>query len=81
MPLDTLGMTSIHDGPTAAQGFRAAGAAGGIRYEGRPDVGILLCDGPASAGAVFTQNRFAAAPVISTARRCGSRAELRERSL
>ena len=28
------------------QGFRAAGVACGIKPSGRPDVGLLACDGP-----------------------------------
>ena len=49
-------------------GFRFAGARGGIKKikkEGDAglDVGIIACDGVASAAAVFTQNRVKAAPV------------------
>jgi glutamate N-acetyltransferase/amino-acid N-acetyltransferase len=46
------------------RGFAAGGAAIGIKRSGRPDLAILVAtDGPASAAAVFTPNRFAAAPV------------------
>lgn len=49
---------------TAAQGFRAAGVTAGIKASGRPDVALVVNDGPEqSAAAVFTSNRFAAAPV------------------
>jgi glutamate N-acetyltransferase/amino-acid N-acetyltransferase len=51
-------------------GFRAGGAAAGIKASGRPDLAIIatLPDGhgrllPAAAAAVFTPNAFAAAPV------------------
>lgn len=44
-------------------GFRAAGIHCGIKAD-RPDLGLLVCDGPSpQAAAVFTQNGFAAAPV------------------
>ena len=49
---------------TAAQGFRASGVTAGIKASGRPDVALVVNDGPVqSAAAVFTSNRFAAAPV------------------
>ena len=49
---------------TAAQGFRASGVTAGIKASGRPDVALVVNDGPEqSAAAVFTSNRFAAAPV------------------
>ena len=44
-------------------GFRFAGACGGIKKKGGLDLGLIACDGPASAAAVFTQNRVKAAPV------------------
>jgi glutamate N-acetyltransferase/amino-acid N-acetyltransferase len=51
-------------------GFRAGGAAAGIKASGRPDLAIIAtlpdADGrpvPAAAAAVFTPNAFAAAPV------------------
>ncbi|MFM7597113.1 MAG: bifunctional glutamate N-acetyltransferase/amino-acid acetyltransferase ArgJ, partial [Actinomycetota bacterium] len=49
---------------TAARGFRASGVTAGIKASGRPDVALVVNDGPdQSAAAVFTANRFAAAPV------------------
>ena len=52
---------------TAARGFRAAGVTAGLKASGRPDVALVVNDGPArSAAAVFTANRFAAAPVLWT---------------
>ncbi len=45
-------------------GFRAAGATAGIKASGRPDFALIVADGgPVPAAAVFTPNRFAAAPV------------------
>ena len=49
---------------TAALGFRAAGVTAGLKASGRPDVAVVVNDGPLqAAAAVFTSNRFAAAPV------------------
>lgn len=49
---------------TAAQGFRAAGVTAGIKASGRPDVALVVNDGPRhDAAAVFTRNRVEAAPV------------------
>lgn len=50
---------------TAAQGFTAAGVTAGLKASGRPDLALVVNEGPdAHAAAVFTSNRFAAAPVI-----------------
>ncbi len=37
-------------------GFRAAGVYAGIKTRQTPDVGLLICDAPATAAAVFTTN-------------------------
>jgi len=50
---------------TAPMGFRASGVTAGIKASGRPDVALVVNDGPLqSAAAVFTANRFPAAPVV-----------------
>jgi glutamate N-acetyltransferase/amino-acid N-acetyltransferase len=50
---------------TAPAGFRAAGVAAGLKASGNPDVAVVVNDGPAdTAAAVFTTNRFPAAPVL-----------------
>jgi glutamate N-acetyltransferase/amino-acid N-acetyltransferase len=50
---------------TAPQGFRAAGVAAGLKSSGEPDVALVVNDGPDdAAAAVFTTNRFPAAPVL-----------------
>jgi glutamate N-acetyltransferase/amino-acid N-acetyltransferase len=52
---------------TAAQGFRAAGVAAGLKTSGTPDVALVVNDGPSdAAAAVFTANRVKAAPVLWT---------------
>ena len=46
-------------------GFRAAGVAAGLKTTGKPDVALVVNDGPLhNAAAVFTSNRVAAAPVL-----------------
>ena len=57
-------ITCIKGGVCSAKGFRAAGVAAGIKYEGRNDVALLVADAPCAAAAVFTTNRVAAAPVV-----------------
>lgn len=49
---------------TAAQGFRAGGVTAGLKPSGRPDLALVVNDGPSrAAAAVFTSNRVEAAPV------------------
>ncbi|WP_369133435.1 bifunctional glutamate N-acetyltransferase/amino-acid acetyltransferase ArgJ [Modestobacter sp. I12A-02662] len=49
---------------TAPRGFRAAGVAAGLKTSGDPDVAVVVNGGPDdAAAAVFTTNRFPAAPV------------------
>ena len=50
---------------TTPRGFRAAGATAGLKKSGRPDVALVVNDGPSrAAAAVFTSNRFKANPVL-----------------
>ena len=49
---------------TTPRGFRAAGVTAGLKASGRPDVALVVNDGPDHhAAAVFTGNRVEAAPV------------------
>ena len=49
---------------TEPAGFRAAGVAAGLKPSGRPDVALVVNDGPEHvAAAVFTTNRVVGAPV------------------
>ena len=49
---------------TFARGFRAAGVTAGLKASGKPDVALVVNDGPLNAAAgVFTSNRIQAAPV------------------
>lgn len=45
-------------------GIRLGAAAAGLRYQGRPDLVLIEVEQGATTAVVFTQNRFAAAPVI-----------------
>ncbi|WP_222196151.1 bifunctional glutamate N-acetyltransferase/amino-acid acetyltransferase ArgJ [Modestobacter italicus] len=50
---------------TSPRGFRAAGVAAGLKSSGDRDVALVVNDGPDdAAAAVFTTNRFPAAPVL-----------------
>ena len=50
---------------TAPKGFRASGVAAGLKPSRRPDVALVVNDGPdATAAGVFTANRVKAAPVL-----------------
>lgn len=54
-------------GVTAPAGFRAAAVTAGIKASGKPDMALVVNDGPAkTAAAVFTLNRVQAAPVTVT---------------
>src|SRR3954451_1782415 len=45
------------------KGFLASGVRAGIRKK-RPDLGLIVAEDGANAAAVFTKNRFQAAPVV-----------------
>ncbi|MBY6367865.1 bifunctional glutamate N-acetyltransferase/amino-acid acetyltransferase ArgJ [Rhodococcoides corynebacterioides] len=52
-------------GVTCAAGFRAAGIAAGIKATGKPDLALVVNEGPDHAAAgVFTTNKVKAAPVL-----------------
>jgi glutamate N-acetyltransferase/amino-acid N-acetyltransferase len=52
---------------THPKGFRAAGLVAGLKASGKPDVALVVNDGPLKAAAgVFTSNRVKAAPVLWT---------------
>lgn len=45
-------------------GFRFGSATSGIKKSGRPDIAVVVSEGPATAAAAFTRNRVVAAPVV-----------------
>lgn len=49
---------------TSLAGLRASGVRAGIKASGNPDVGLLVAERAVAAAALFTQNHFAAAPVV-----------------
>jgi len=50
---------------THPRGFRAAGVTAGLKTSGRPDLALVVNDGPLQVAAgVFTTNRVVAAPVV-----------------
>ncbi|MFZ5942572.1 MAG: bifunctional glutamate N-acetyltransferase/amino-acid acetyltransferase ArgJ, partial [Bacillota bacterium] len=60
-------MKIVEGGITAPQGFKAAGYAAGIRKKGKKDVAVVYSEIPAKAAAVYTINKFKAAPLKVTA--------------
>jgi len=46
------------------KGFKFAGIHAGIKKNGLKDLGLILCEKPVTAAALFTRNRVVAAPVI-----------------
>lgn len=45
-------------------GFKASAVAAGLRYPDRPDLGVIVSDGPVATAGVFTRNLVRAAPVV-----------------
>lgn len=58
--------------PLRVPGFRANGIAAGIKTSGGKDLALVVSDRPARAAAVFTTNRFKAAPVLQDMRKIAS---------
>jgi glutamate N-acetyltransferase/amino-acid N-acetyltransferase len=54
--------------PPLPRGFTAGNASAGIKSTGAPDLAMLRCPNGAVAAAMFTTNRFAAAPVLASRR-------------
>ncbi|MCI1654543.1 MAG: bifunctional glutamate N-acetyltransferase/amino-acid acetyltransferase ArgJ [Lachnospiraceae bacterium] len=57
-------MEKITGGVTAAQGFRAASTAAGIKYKDRKDMAMIVSEVPCRAAGTFTTNLVKAAPVL-----------------
>ncbi|RLK53574.1 bifunctional glutamate N-acetyltransferase/amino-acid acetyltransferase ArgJ [Actinokineospora cianjurensis] len=59
------GNVNRDQGVATAAGFRAAGVVAGIKSNGKPDLTLVVNDGPSTAAAgVFTRNKVKAAPVL-----------------
>lgn len=57
-------MKKIDGWVTTPHGFLAAGVKAGIKASGNHDVAVIYSTVPAATGAVFTQNKMCAAPVL-----------------
>ncbi|MBI1337787.1 MAG: bifunctional glutamate N-acetyltransferase/amino-acid acetyltransferase ArgJ [Phycisphaera sp.] len=55
--------TSFKASVTAPRGFRAGGATCGIKASGKPDLAVIVADGPCAAAGMFTKNKFPGEPV------------------
>ncbi|WP_449385333.1 bifunctional glutamate N-acetyltransferase/amino-acid acetyltransferase ArgJ [Cellulomonas soli] len=65
MSTQTVPVRPDDQGVTAPAGFRAAGVTAGLKASGRPDLALVVNDGPLQVAAgVFTSNRVVAAPVV-----------------
>ncbi|MBC3763706.1 bifunctional glutamate N-acetyltransferase/amino-acid acetyltransferase ArgJ [Quadrisphaera oryzae] len=59
-----MSTTTSSTGVTAPLGFRAAGTTAGLKASGKPDLALVVNDGPRhDAAVVLTSNRVQAAPV------------------
>lgn len=56
--------TTSTGGVATAKGFRAAGISAGIKATRKPDIALVVSDTPATAAAMFTQNKVQAAPIL-----------------
>lgn len=61
-------MKAIEGSITSPKGYIGAGIKAGLKKSGKEDLAMLVSEVPASVGAVFTQNKMAAAPVIISRR-------------
>lgn len=57
-------MKTVEGGVTAAQGFFAAAAMAGIKYENRADMAMIYSQQPCRVAGTFTSNVVKAAPVL-----------------
>ena len=58
-----MSIKRVEGGVTAPSGFRASGLHCGIKASGKPDLSLIVSDGPASAAGVFTINLAKAPPI------------------
>ncbi len=59
-----VGQNKMEHSDTMINGFQFAAVKSGIRGKNRLDLGLIVCQQPTSAAAVFTTNLVQAAPVI-----------------
>ncbi|CAM5793734.1 bifunctional glutamate N-acetyltransferase/amino-acid acetyltransferase ArgJ [Cellulomonas persica] len=64
MTITAQDAAELSPGVTAPAGFRASGTTAGLKVSGRPDLALVVNDGPLQVGAaVFTSNRVVGHPV------------------
>jgi glutamate N-acetyltransferase / amino-acid N-acetyltransferase len=73
---DTWFVAAQEPSVASPKGFAAGGLHCGIKRK-RPDLGLIVCEQPASAAAVYTTNAFQAAPVKVTQESLGVSGRLR----
>ncbi|TLD80292.1 bifunctional glutamate N-acetyltransferase/amino-acid acetyltransferase ArgJ [Helicobacter sp. MIT 11-5569] len=54
----------IHGGIAAAEGFYCDGVSAGLKGNGKPDIAFIYADSLCEVEALFTQNKFCAAPIL-----------------
>src|SRR5689334_10523215 len=59
-------------GVTFPLGFRAAGAACGLKKNGNPDVALVVADGPCTAAGIFTKNVVKGHSLLLTQKHIGA---------
>ncbi|THF80769.1 bifunctional glutamate N-acetyltransferase/amino-acid acetyltransferase ArgJ [Cohnella fermenti] len=67
----------IEGGVTTPKGFKAGGLHCGLKKTDRNDLGVIVCDVPAAAAAVYTTNLFQAAPLQVTRESLAEEGKLR----
>ncbi len=60
----TPGIAEVAAGEPTVGGFRFAATACGMRFVGRDDLGLIVCDGPAAWAGVYTTSSAPGAPVV-----------------
>jgi len=61
-----LSFAIVEGGVTTPKGFKAGGLHCGLKKTERHDLGVIFCEVPAAAAAVYTTNLFQAAPLAVT---------------
>ncbi len=56
--------SALSQSPVVPKGFQFAGVTCGIKASGKPDLALVIGDGPLVAAGVYTTNQIVAAPVL-----------------
>ena len=60
----TKSSSKIDQTATVPKGFQFAGVTCGIKASGKPDLALIVGDGPLVSAGVYTTNQIVAAPVL-----------------